>query len=191
MKNIAVLISGSGSNLQSLMDSQVSGGLKGCIRLVVADNEESYGLIRAREGGIPTEVATKEVFFSNPNLVLELLERNEIDIIVLAGFLTRVPEVIVRAYERRIVNIHPSLLPKYGGKGFYGDMIHKSVLRDGDAFSGATVHFVDTGIDTGEVIVQSSVAVSKDDTLESLRDKVRNVEHMILTEAVNKICEEE
>jgi phosphoribosylglycinamide formyltransferase 1 len=190
MKNIAVLVSGGGTNLQALLDAYDDGRLFGRINLVVSDNEESFALKRAISRGIAAIRFSRGEFEGGGSALLKSLKESCIDIVVLAGFLSRVPDAIVDEYEGRIINVHPSLLPRYGGKGFYGDRVHKAVLESGDEFSGATVHHVDRGIDTGEVMVQSKVSVEPGDTVETLGMRVRNVEHSIIVEAVNRLCEE-
>jgi phosphoribosylglycinamide formyltransferase-1 len=191
MVNITVLVSGGGTNLQAVIDGIKNGKIKnGKINLVIASNPEAYALERAQKENIPTAVIGKSVE-NNPsirsNMMIDALKKADTDIIVLAGYMSILPPEIIKAYGKRIINIHPSLIPKHCGKGFYGMKVHESVMASGDEESGATVHFVDEGVDTGEIIIQKSVPVFKDDVPEALAARVLEVEHTILVEAINKV----
>ncbi|MBQ2253162.1 MAG: phosphoribosylglycinamide formyltransferase, partial [Clostridia bacterium] len=153
MKNIAVLVSGGGTNLQALIDAERSGVItSGKITLVLSNKEGAYALTRAQNAGIKARAVVEK----DPDLLCEKLlaelEKEKIDVVVLAGFLAILTPEFVRAYERRVINIHPALLPKYGGKGYYGLHVHRAVLAAGEKVSGATVHFVTAGVDQGEII---------------------------------------
>jgi len=183
---IAVLVSGGGTNLQALIDSIQKGEINGEIVIVISDRENAYALERARKHGI------KSVYIHRnnctENLISELKEANA-GLVVLAGFLSILDRELIKAYEGRIINIHPSLIPAFCGKGFYGERVHKAAVEYGVKISGATAHFVDEGTDSGPVILQETVPVYADDTAETLAARVLKVEHRLLPEAVGLFCE--
>lgn len=183
--NIAVLVSGSGSNLQALIDAIEQGNINGKIAVVISDRRKAFALQRAEKYGIDAVYAEKESF--NSELSVQLKSRN-IDLVVLAGFLSILPPNITKEYEGRIINIHPSLIPAFCGKGFYGEKVHKAVIENGVKITGATVHFVDEGTDSGPIILQQSVAVADEDTAEILAAKVLEVEHQLIVKAVSLFC---
>lgn len=184
---MAVLVSGGGTNLQSIIDAVEAGTLSSQIVCVISNKEIAYGLERAREHNIPAYfINPKEEDFDEK--LLRKLQEEKVDLIVLAGYLKILSPDLIRAYKHRIINIHPSLLPKFGGKGFYGIHVHEAVLAAGEKESGATVHYVDEGVDTGEIILQRKVVVETDDTPESLQAKIlEQIEHKILVEAIKKL----
>ena len=190
---IAVLVSGGGTNLQALLDAVDDGRITNAtIDLVVSNKADAYALERAAKKNIPTAVLSpkdyKERSLFNQAL-LDTVKEKEIDLIVLAGYLVIVPENLVKAYPNRIVNIHPSLIPSHCGAGYYGLHVHESVLKRGNKVTGATVHFVDEGTDTGPIILQKAVEVMEDDTPEILQKRVmEQAEWKILPEAVNLIA---
>lgn len=184
MFNIAVMVSGSGSNLQTIIDKANEGVIKGRVALVISDKKDAYALIRAKDNYIPNYYIKKDI-----EKTLATLEEHKIDLIVLAGYLSILPPEIIEKYHGRIINIHPSLIPKYCGKGFYGAFVHEAVVAAGEKESGATVHFVDKGIDTGSVILQEKVTVNADDTAQTLQKKVLEIEHKILPKAINLVLE--
>lgn len=190
MLNIAVFVSGSGSNLQSIIDAVSVGEIVARIALVVGSKADIYALERAKKADIPTVVFDKKQF-SSDNLMFDMLllelKKHKIDLIVLAGYLSILPKKFVESYVKRIINIHPSLIPKYCGKDFYGMKVHQAVIEGKEKFSGATVHFVDEGTDTGEIILQEKVAVKSDDTPQSLQQRVLGVEHQLLPKAINTV----
>jgi len=190
MLNIAVLISGGGTNLQSLIDNIDAGNINGEIKIVISNKEDAYGLVRAKKAGI-------EALYINPSglsdeeynrKIIEELEKRDIELVVLAGYLKILSKEFIQKYNGKIINIHPSLLPKFGGKGYYGERVHKAVLESGEKVTGATVHFVDEGTDTGPIILQETVEVKEDDTVESLQKRVLELEHRLLPEAVRMLC---
>ena len=186
MPKIAVLISGGGSNLQSVIDNVKNKNLDCSIEYVISDRE-CFGIKRAENEGIKTVlIDRKEYRNSLSEKIGEILDGNA-DYIVLAGFLSILDTEFVKKWDRKIINIHPSLLPKYGGAGMYGIKIHEAVIKNNEKESGCTVHYVDTGIDTGEIIIQEKVTVAPDDTPETLQQKVLEKEHIILTEAIKKV----
>ncbi len=191
--NIAVFASGGGTDFQSLIDGVESGLIKAQIKLLIASKPNIYALQRAKDHGIPSYVFNKRDFGSAEEMFDEinvLLKKNEIDLVVLAGYLTLLTPNIVEAFKGRIINIHPALLPKYGGVGMYGIRVHEAVIAAGEKESGCTVHYVDCGADTGRIIAQAKVKVEKTDTPQSLQQKVLAEEHKLLPQTVAKIIEE-
>lgn len=189
---IGVLISGNGTNLQALIDSIESGKINGRICVVISDREDAYGLIRARKHGIEALFINKKDFINNSDFnkkILEELKKRGIQLLVLAGYLRILSPEIIKEYRNRIINIHPALIPSFCGKGYYGERIHKAVLEYGVKVTGATVHFVDEGTDTGPIIFQKSIEVHNNDTVESLQKKVLEVEHTLLVKAVKMFCQ--
>ena len=190
---IAVFISGGGSNLQSLIDASESGRLSGEIVLVISSRDNAYGLERAFNAGIDTFVYKVKNYPTKEDAqadLLEMLKEYDIEYIALAGYLKLLPAMVVKYYRNRITNIHPALLPKYGGKGMYGHHVHKKVIKNGEKESGVTVHLVDEIYDHGKIIMQKKVPISPKDTPDSLAAKVLKVEHQIYPEALNKlICD--
>lgn len=182
MFKISVLISGGGTNLQAVIDKIQTGQLPGAeIVQVIASREDAYGLQRAEKAGIKTKV------IQETDRLLCALNEEDTDLIVLAGYMKVLEPAIIEAYSNRIINIHPSLIPKYCGKGFYGKRVHQAVIDGKEPISGATVHYVDEGVDTGEIIIQRTVPVKPDDTVESLAARVLHVEHEILAEGIIKV----
>lgn len=182
MVNISVLVSGGGTNLQAVIDNIESGVLKGArIVQVISSREGVFALERAAKAGIKGKVA------ADTETLLKELAAEKTDLIVLAGYMKVLEPAVIQAYRRRILNIHPSLIPKYCGKGFYGKRVHQAVLDGGETVSGATVHFVDEGVDTGEIILQRQVPVEPGDTADTLAARVLKTEHIILTEGIQKV----
>lgn len=192
MLNIGVLISGGGSNLQALIDEIEAGNIRGRISLIISNKKDAYGLVRGKNSGIesifldPKDYADNEEY--NKRLIEEFKKRN-IDLIVLAGYLRILSKDLINSYTNKIINIHPSLIPSFCGDGFYGERVHKSIIDHGCKISGATVHFVDEGTDTGPIILQEAVEVKDDDSPETLQKRVLEVEHKILPKAVKLFCE--
>ena len=192
---IAVLVSGGGTNLQALIDAEKSGKIKsGRIELVISNKADAYALQRAEKAGIRTALAIKKELGSAEafeNRIMSLLDEAEIDFIVLAGFMAILSERFTSAYPERIINVHPSLIPSFCGKGFYGLRVHEEALKYGVKVTGATVHFVNEIPDGGRIIMQKAVAIRKNDTPESLQKRVMEVaEWKILPAAVEKVCRE-
>ncbi len=193
-KNIAIFASGSGTDMQSVIDGVKSGQINGRVRLVITNKAGIFAINRARRDAIPCKTFTLKEYGDHETrdkAILEELKKYEIDLIVLAGYLSIVTPVIINEYERRIINVHPSLIPKHCGIGYYGMKVHQSVIKSGDRYSGCTVHFVDSGADTGEIIEQVRVRVAINDTAESLQKKVLEQEHILLPKVVAKLCREE
>ena len=193
MISIAVLVSGGGTNLQALLDAQAKEGLGGGeIVLVVADREGTYALTRARNAGIPTTVVKRVK--GDPTLfesrLEEVLKANSIDLIIFAGFLSLLSEGFVSKYPQRILNIHPSLLPSFSGKGYYGLKVHQAALERGVMISGATVHFVNAVPDGGSIVAQQAVAVHPGDTPATLQRRImEEAEWVLLSRATRKVCQ--
>lgn len=191
-KKIAVLASGRGTNLQSIIDGIESGKVNNAgLEIVVSDNEGAYALKRVAAKGIEALWLDPRAFDGrdsyNDALLKELKKRN-IDLVVLAGYMRILTKSFVRGYRNAIINIHPSLIPSFCGKGYYGERVHKEALEYGVKVTGATVHFVDEGTDTGPIILQRAVEVLPEDTVESLAERVLRVEHILLPEGVDLYC---
>ncbi|MGL5440515.1 MAG: phosphoribosylglycinamide formyltransferase [Filifactoraceae bacterium] len=175
---LAVLISGGGTNLESLIKASKEKFFLSEIKLVVSNKKEAYGLERARNHGI------ESVYIKDDRLLLETLLDRNIDFVILAGYLKILGEDILSKYKNRIINIHPSLLPNYGGRGMYGIHVHKAVFLAGEHESGATVHYVTKDIDKGEIIIQKAVNISECKSPKEVQDKVLKIEYEIFKEAV-------
>ena len=192
---IAVLVSGGGTNLQALLDAQTTGTLKsGQICLVISNNPNAYALERAKIAGVESKVITKKEAGSQSAFeqkIVDLLEEKQIDVIVLAGFMSILSENFTSRYPERILNVHPSLIPSFCGAGFYGLKVHEEALRYGVKVTGATVHFVNEIPDGGKIILQKSVAIRKGDTPEVLQKRImEEAEWVILPQAVKLFCED-
>ena len=193
MLNIAVLVSGGGTNLQAIIDAVKSGKITGGrVATVVSSNPNAYALERAKANGIETAVISKKNYENleeyDKALVKYMREKN-IDLIVLAGFLSIVGETLVKEFPNRIINVHPSLIPSFCGKGFYGLTVHEKALEYGVKVTGATVHFVNEIVDGGQIILQKAVYVEPDDTPEILQKRVmEQAEWEILPKAIDMIC---
>ena len=184
MVRIAVLISGSGTNLQSLIDAYLNKEINGEIALVVSNRKKAYGLERAKNAGI------KAMHIKDEDLLIETLKENKIDLIVLAGYLAIVSDKLINLYENKIINIHPSLIPSFCGSGFYGIHVHEHAFNRGVKVSGATVHFVSNVVDGGPIILQRAIDISDCNTPEEIQLKILyNIEHKILVEAVKLYCD--
>lgn len=189
MLKIAVLVSGSGSNLQSIIDSIASGYLNCKIEAVISDKEGAFGLTRAREKNINTYVFTKKAYGDKlSDEILKVIE-GKADIIVLAGFLSILKGDILKKFRNKIINIHPSLIPAFCGNGMYGLKVHEKAVEYGVKVSGCTVHFVDEETDAGPIILQKTVPVFAEDTAKDLQERVLVWEHKALPEAIKLISE--
>ncbi|HNS16287.1 MAG TPA: phosphoribosylglycinamide formyltransferase [Bacteroidales bacterium] len=188
MKNIAIFASGSGTNAGNIAEYFRS-NQDICIKLILANRQDAYVLKRAETFGIPTFVFNRKQFYQTDD-VLNILKTNKISLIVLAGFLWLVPENILKAYPHKIINIHPALLPKYGGSGFYGPIVHESVIRSGEKESGITIHYVNEVYDSGQIIFQARCPVEPDDTAESLAQKVHQLEYEYFPVVIEKLLNE-
>ena len=193
MLKLAVLVSGGGTNLQAIIDAISAGKItNACISVVISNNANAYALERARAHGIealcisPKDFESREAF---NQAFLDKLNSYNVDLVVLAGFLVVLPEMMIKEYTNRIVNIHPSLIPSFCGKGFYGLKVHEGVLARGVKVTGATVHFVDEGTDTGPIILQKAVEVHEGDTPKALQQRVmEEAEWVIMPRAIDLIA---
>lgn len=183
MLNIAVCVSGGGTDLQSIIDACEAGKINGQIRLVISNRRKAYGLERARLHGIQAE------WIKDEDEILKRFEEEKIDVVVLAGYLAIVGDKLIEQYKNRIINIHPSLIPSFCGPGFYGMHVHEAVFKRGVKVSGATVHFVTGEVDGGPIILQRAVDISDLETPEDIQARVLEIEHEILPEAVALYCE--
>lgn len=195
MKNIAVLVSGGGTNLQALIDAQNRGEIKnGKITCVISSNPKAYALTRAENNNIPTEIIRRKdysEFIDYDNALTELLKSKNVDVVVLAGFMTILGKVVINAFENRIINIHPSLIPSFCGEGFYGLKVHEEALKKGVKVTGATAHFVNEICDGGPIIIQKAIEIQNGDTPEILQKRVmEQAEWKILPKAVSLFCED-
>ena len=188
---IAVLVSGGGSNLQAIIDYAKEGNIPhGELALVISSTKDAYALVRATMAGIPTRVVSRRDDPDNfEEKILAAIEEYKIDMIVLAGFMSILSKDFIKKFPERIINVHPSLIPSFCGKGFYGLRVHEAALDYGVKVTGATVHFVNEIPDGGKIILQKSVAIRKDDTPESLQKHVmKNAEWLILPRAVEMVA---
>ena len=195
MLNIGVLVSGGGTNLQKLIDAQNAGNIKnGVLRVVIASRADALALERAKQAGIEAIALCRKDYpdvDSYSQALIDALQARDVELVVLAGFLTITGENFVRAFPNRILNVHPALLPAFGGKGYYGLHVHEAVLERGVKVTGATVHFVNEIPDGGEIIAQRAVEVRDKDTPETLQARVmEEAEWVILPQSVEKICAE-
>ncbi len=193
VKKIGVLISGSGTNLQSLIDEINKGNINGEIAVVISNKMDAYGLEIARSSNIDAvfldEKKYKDFELFNDAIVAELKSRN-VDLVVLAGYIKILSGKFIEQFKNKIINIHPSLIPSFCGRGYYGMRVHEAAIAYGVKISGATVHFVDEGADTGPIIFQDVVSVSDSDTAEVLQKNVLVLEHRLLPLAVKMYCED-
>lgn len=191
-KNIGVLISGGGTNLQAIIDAVESGYIEQAeVKVVISNQKSAFGLQRAKKHGIPTVFISKKQAGSNESFnerLIAELQKYDIDLVVLAGFMSILLPSFIQAFRSRIINIHPALIPSFCGKGYYGERVHQAAIDYGVKLSGATVHFVDEGTDTGPIILQTAVEVKPDDTAETLQKRILKEEHKLLPKAVKLFC---
>lgn len=194
LKRVVVLVSGGGTNLQALIDAQAAGRIKdGSISCVISSNPQAFALERAAKAGIPTVVLPRKEYASREvydTALLAALDEQQADLIVLAGFMYVLGERLVKAYDRRIINVHPALIPSFCGDGFYGLRVHQAALDYGVKVTGATVHFVNEQTDGGEILLQKAVEILPGDTPEILQKRVMvEAEWELLPRAVSLFCE--
>ena len=185
MKNIAIFASGSGTNARNIAE-YFSKHEEIRVTLILSNKPDAYVLERARMLDIPSVVFTRKDFYES-HIILDILKIRKIDFIVLAGFLWFVPENLLKAYPRKIINIHPALLPRHGGKGMYGDKVHQAVIADGDKETGITIHFVNDHYDEGEIIFQDSFEIQPVDTAETIAQKVHQLEYKHFPRVVEEV----
>lgn len=194
MINIGVLISGGGSNLQAVIDACEYGVLKGLARVVVvvSNKTDAFGLERAKMHDIPSKFIDPRGFADNASYcakITEEMKKRNVELVCLAGFMRMVDPGLITAFRGKVINIHPALLPNYGGKGMYGHFVHEAVIKAGEKESGATVHWVNEVYDSGPVILQKKVPVMTDDTPAALAKRVLEVEHLIYPEAIRMLVD--
>jgi len=185
MKKIAIFASGSGTNAEAIMEHFTHNDLIQ-VALVLSNRSDAYVLRRAEDHSVPSVTFTRDTLYNDTQYILDTLRSYEIDFVVLAGFMLLMPEPIVRAYSGRIINIHPALLPKFGGKGMYGDNVHRAVIEGGESESGITIHYVNERYDSGSIIFQESVNVDPEDTPESLAAKIHKLEHRFFPAVIER-----
>ncbi len=183
MLNIGVLVSGGGTNLQSIIDETKLGNIKGNVSVVVSNKENAYALQRAKHNNIDA------IYETNEDKIIGILKAHEVDLVVLAGYLKIISPKFVSEFKNKIINIHPSLIPSFCGEGYYGEKVHQAVIDYGVKFTGATVHFVNEVADNGPIIMQKIVEVKQSDDAKTLAKKVLEVEHEILNESIRLFCE--
>lgn len=184
MKKLVVLASGSGSNFQAIIDAVKSGTIKGEIAGLISNKQDIGAVKRAQKNSIPVCIIPAASGTEFSGALHKQLAEWAPDLIVLAGYLRKIPDSIISRYPNKIINIHPSLLPKYGGKGFYGERVHKAVLHDKESVSGCTVHFVNEEYDSGDIIEQAEVPVLPSDTADSLANRILEQEHQLLPSVI-------
>lgn len=193
-KKLAVFVSGGGSNFKKIHEGCIGGSVKGDVVLLVTNKKDCGGAEYAKSNGIPVLIFPKPQRESSdglsPTELVHVLREYGVDFVLLAGYLKLIPVELVKAFPKRILNIHPALLPAFGGKGLYGMRVHKAVLASGARYSGPTIHFVDEEYDTGRILAQSAVHVIANDTPEDLAKRVLDEEHKLYVEVVAAICEE-
>ena len=193
MKNIAIFASGSGTNFKSIYHHLQLGNIPGQIVLTISNNSDSGAIEFAKKNNMPTLIINEERYPKQGDryeLLIQKLEGNEVDLICLTGYMKLLPKSIVHKYHNRVLNIHPALLPHFGGKGFYGMKVHEAVIASGTDESGVTIHFVDEKYDQGKIIVQEKVKVYRRDTAETLARRVLEVEHKLYPQVVKAFCED-
>ncbi|OYX15581.1 MAG: phosphoribosylglycinamide formyltransferase [Algoriphagus sp. 32-45-6] len=184
MQRLAILASGSGSNAEKIME-HFQGSVKAEIALIASNKAEAFVLERAKKFGVPTFTFTRKEM--EAGVLLEKLQEEKIDWVILAGFLLKIPEELIRAFPNRMVNIHPALLPKYGGKGMYGHHVHEAVKAAGDTETGITIHLVNEQYDEGKIIFQAATSVTPEDTPDSIAQKVHALEHRYFPEVIESL----
>ncbi|MCF7809886.1 phosphoribosylglycinamide formyltransferase [bacterium] len=191
-ENLAILLSGTGSNFKAISDSIDRGEIPARIVLVASNNPDAKGLHFAKKKGFPTVIFKRDEWDEGKefsDFILRTFSKYKVEFIALAGYLRKLPPQVVRAYDKRIINIHPALLPDFGGKGMFGMNVHRAVIEAGVSESGVTIHYVDEHYDTGSIIAQERVPVFKGDTPESLAERALKVEHRFYSQTLKKLFE--
>ena len=191
IKKIVIFVSGSGSNFKSIQKSIVNNEIRGCIKLLISDNSNSLALDYAKSQLIDSKIINRS-FFNNyqeySRYLLSILDGIYPDLIILSGYLKKIPRSIINKYKFKILNIHPSLLPKFGGKGFFGINVHKAVIKSKEKFSGATIHFVTENYDEGPIIYQQKTQIRKNEKPEDLAKRILEIEHQIYPYVIKCFC---
>ena len=185
MKRLAIFASGSGSNAQNIIEYFLNNS-SGTVAMILTNNPKAFVIERVAKFNIPVRIFDHE-FFNNSTAMIELLSGNKIDLIVLAGFLWLIPKYLIKAYPKKIINIHPALLPKYGGKGMYGSIVHETVIQNQEKESGITIHYVNENYDEGSIIFQARCEVKPDDTSESLANRVHELEYLYYPKVIEEL----
>jgi phosphoribosylglycinamide formyltransferase 1 len=188
MKRLAIFASGSGTNAQAIVD-YFKNKEKYVVKLILSNKSDAYVLERAKSLNIPSLVFDKDTFY-NSHKILHLLEKEQIDLVILAGFLWLIPDYLITNFPNKIINIHPALLPNYGGKGMYGLRVHEAVIKNHDAETGITIHFVNNEYDRGKIIFQAKCKVESNDTAETIANKVHKLEYEFYPKVIEKILQE-
>lgn len=191
MNNIAIFASGSGTNAEAIMNYFENNPQRGRVAALLSNNAEAYALIRAEKHGVETLVFSAKQLRENSAPVIEFLDKINVKFIVLAGYMLLIPSAITSRYPNRIVNIHPALLPAYGGKGMYGDNVHRAVIAAGEKQSGITIHYVNEHYDEGNIIFQATVSITPDDTPETLAAKIHTLEHTHYPEIIAQLLSQD
>lgn len=191
MNNIAIFASGSGTNAEAIMNYFENNPQRGRVAALLSNNAEAYALIRAEKHGVETLVFSAKQLRENSAPVIEFLDKINVKFIVLAGYMLLIPSSITSRYPNRIVNIHPALLPAYGGKGMYGDNVHRAVIAAGEKQSGITIHYVNEHYDEGNIIFQATVSITPDDTPETLAAKIHTLEHTHYPEIIAQLLSQD
>ena len=189
MKKLGILVSGRGSNMTAILDACEKGYLQARVEVVISSNSKAKAFAKAKKRKIDSICFDERIHNNLDGIICEYLRLHEVDLVLLAGFMKKIGPKMLSVFEGSILNIHPSLLPKYGGQGLYGINVHRAVIGDGEKKSGATIHLVNSDYDKGTILAQKSVIVDADDTPESLAAKVLEVEHVLYVETVKKIIE--
>ena len=184
-KHIAIFASGSGTNAEQII-SHFKGSTHGKVKILCSNKPDAYALVRAEKHNIPTCIFSREDFYKSEKII-DLLKEEDIDLIVLAGFLWLVPANLIRAFPDKIINIHPALLPNYGGKGMYGMYVHQAVIESGDAESGISIHYVNEKYDEGKIIFQARCKIDRDDTPETLAKKIHQLEYEYFPKVIEEL----
>jgi len=191
--NLAVFASGGGTNLQAIIDNIEAGKLDACLKVVISNNSNAFALERARKHNIQAIHLSQKMFATQDEFddkLLSIFQENQIDLVVLAGYMKILSPRVIRAYKNRMINIHPALLPHFGGKGMYGIHVHEVVINSGVKITGVTVHLVDEIYDHGPIIMQNCIPVLDDDTPKSLAERVLKVEHELYSQAIQLFAED-
>ncbi|MEG1607727.1 MAG: phosphoribosylglycinamide formyltransferase [Mucinivorans sp.] len=186
MKHIAIFASGAGTNAQAIIDF-FEDSKRGQVSALLSNRPQAYALERARKKNIDTLIFNRDTLYNSTDTILDFLEQKSTDLVVLAGFMMLVPQAIIDKYRGRIINIHPALLPAYGGKGMYGDHVHEAVVAAHESFSGITIHYVNENYDSGDIIFQAKVALKAQESPESLAQKIHKLEHEYFPQIINQL----
>jgi phosphoribosylglycinamide formyltransferase-1 len=189
MKNIVLFASGNGTIVQNIVEYFTSKSKGVCIKLIVCNNANAYVMTRAKNLNIDALLVNRNMFYET-NTLIEILQKNKTDLIVLAGFLWLIPESMINAFPNRIINIHPALLPKYGGKGMYGMYVHKAVTANQEPYTGITIHYVNQHYDEGNIIFQKKCSLSSADTPEDVAQKVHQLEYAYYPKIIEQLLQE-